>query len=69
MGSIFQVFGENVRTRRKALGLSQEELAYQIDRDVRTIRFIESGNSNSTIKTIKKLTKALDSTASKLLGF
>lgn len=69
MGSMFQVFGNNVRNRRKELSFSQEELAYKIDRDVRTIRYIESGNSNSTIKTIKKLSKTLKTTASKLLGF
>lgn len=69
MGNIFQVFGNNVRKRRKELNLSQEELAYEIDRDPRTIRLIESGNSNSTMKTIHKLTKALKTPSSKLLPF
>lgn len=69
MGNIFQVFGENVKKRRKELNLSQEDLAYTIERDPRTIRLIESGNSNPTMKTIHKLSKALKTQSSKLLSF
>lgn len=69
MGSIFQVFGSNVKERRKALGLSQEELADSIERDPRTIRLIESGDSNPTMKTVYKLSKALKVQASRLLNF
>lgn len=69
MGNIFHVFGENVKKRRKELGLSQEELAYQIGRDARTIRLIESGNSNPTMKTIYKLAKKLNIKSHKLLQF
>lgn len=69
MGNIFQVFGENVKSRRKELSLSQEDLADSIDRDPRTIRLIEAGDSNPTMKTIFKLSKALRIEASKLLNF
>ncbi|MEN8253441.1 MAG: helix-turn-helix transcriptional regulator [Patescibacteria group bacterium] len=69
MGNIFQVFGNNVKKRRKELGLSQEELAYMIGRDARTIRLIEAGNSNPTMKTIYKLVKALKVSSSKILSF
>jgi len=69
MGNIFLIFGKNVKTRRKDLNLSQEQLAELIDRDPRTIRLIEAGDSNPTTKTIYKLTKALSTNASTLLGF
>ena len=69
MGNIFQVFGKNVKDQRKTLNLSQEELAYSIDRDPRTIRLIEAGDSNPTMKTIHKLSKALKVKSSELLPF
>lgn len=69
MGNIFQVFGSNVKHHRKKLSLSQEDLAESIDRDPRTIRIIESGSSNPTMKTIYKLAKALKTTSKDLLGF
>lgn len=67
MGNIFQTFGENVKKRRKNLNLSQEELAYAIERDPRTIRNVEAGISNPTLKTIYKLAKALKASISDLL--
>lgn len=69
MGNILQVFGDNVKRLRKSLGLSQEDLADSIDRDPRTIRLIEAGDSNPTLKTIYKLSKALKTKSSDLLGF
>lgn len=69
MGNIFQVFGDNIKKHRKQMNLSQEDLADMIDRDPRTIRLIESGNSNPTMKTIYKISKALKVSSTKLLGF
>lgn len=69
MGNIFQVFGENVKRRRKELDLTQEELAEAINRDERTVRFIEAGDSNPTMRTIFKLAKALKTASNNLLGF
>jgi len=69
MGNIFQVFGNNVKHRRKELSLSQEDLADAIERDPRTIRLIEAGTSNPTMKTVFKLSKALKTTATQLLAF
>lgn len=69
MGNIFQVFGENVKRRRKELSLSQEDLADSIERDPRTIRLIEAGTCNPTMKTIYKLSKALKTTSTQLLAF
>lgn len=69
MGNIFQVFGDNIKKHRKQLNLSQEDLADLIDRDPRTIRLIESGTSNPTMKTIYKISKALKVDSTRLLGF
>lgn len=69
MDNVFKVFGENVKKRRKELSISQEELAYSIQRDPRTIRLIEAGDSNPTMQTIYKLSKALKTPSSKLLSF
>lgn len=69
MGNIFHDFGMNVKKRRKELSLTQVELAYSIDRDPRTIRLIESGESNPTMKTVYKISKALKTKSSSLLPF
>ena len=64
-----RLFGENVKQFRKKAGLSQEELAAQIDRDPRSIVAIESGNRNPTFSTIFKLCQALKVKSSQLLPF
>lgn len=69
MKSIYQAFGEGVRKRRKELGISQEDLAFQINRDVRSVIAIETGDRNPTLKTIYSLCKALKINSSKLLSF
>ncbi len=69
MKSIYQAFGESVKKRRKELGVSQEDLAFQIKRDVRSVIAIETGDRNPTLKTIYSLCKALKISSSKLLSF
>jgi len=66
---MYQKFGKNVRKFREKQGFTQEELAWQIKRDTRTIVAIEAGRRNTTIKTIQKLCKVLNTSASELLGF
>lgn len=60
MKDINKQFGQRVRTLRKEKGLSQEELAKLIDRDVRSVNAIENGNRNPTLETIVKIAKALN---------
>lgn len=69
MSDIFQRFGDNVRKRRKLLGLSQEELAFKIARDPRSVVAIETGKRNPTMSTIHKICSALKIRSSDLLGF
>ncbi len=69
MQKVLDSFGSNVRKYRKSLGLSQEELAYQIGRDPRSIVAIENGKRNPTLKTVYKLCKVLKVKSSALLQF
>jgi len=48
-------FGKNVRSKRQTMKMSQEELAYQIDVDPRTIVAIETGNRNTTVRVLQRL--------------
>jgi transcriptional regulator with XRE-family HTH domain len=69
MADIYRAFGGKVRDRRKSSGLSQEELAFKIGRDPRSIVAIEGGNRNPTLATIHKLCQALKVKSSDLLNF
>ena len=69
MEQIYSQLGRNVRKRRKALGLTQEQLGGKIGKDPREIREIEAGRRNVTIKTLHKLCQALQVTADQLLSF
>jgi len=67
MTSSNKAFGTAIRRRREALGLSQEELAYQAGLHRTYISLIERGLRNASIETIIKLAKALSTTGSQLL--
>lgn len=69
MNKALQQFGENVAKRRKAMGLTQEQLADEIGMDVRSVRAIEAGDRNPTFKTLFKISKALRAISSDLLPF
>lgn len=56
---ILAQFGERVRERRKALGLSQEELAELADVHRTYVGMIERGEKNITLRNIAKFAKAL----------
>jgi len=67
MKDINKAFGIRVRRRREALGLSQEELAFQAGLHRTYISLIERGLRGVTIETIAKLAKALQTTSSQML--
>ena len=54
-----KIFGETIRTRRKALDMSQEKLAEKAELHHNYIGEIERGEKAATIDTIMKIAKAL----------
>lgn len=54
-----EVVGRNVRRRREALGLSQEQLAHDADVAVRHIGAIERGKQNPSLAALAKVASAL----------
>ena len=65
---IKQQFGEAVRTKRKALSLSQEDLAYALKMDQAYISRIELGQMNVTLDTADEIAKALGVKLADLVG-
>lgn len=61
-------FGENVRTRREALDLSQEQLAERAELDRTYISGVERGVRNLSLLNVVRIAKALKATASDLCG-
>jgi tetratricopeptide (TPR) repeat protein/transcriptional regulator with XRE-family HTH domain len=53
------LFGDEVRTRRRKLGFSQEHLAARADIDVKTLRMIETGRRTPRPSTLHRLADAL----------
>lgn len=64
--SILQRFGQRVREKRTALGLSQEAFAYQCKLDRTYISGIERGKRNVALRNIDAIAKALGTTISEL---
>ena len=62
-----QVLGENVRTVRQSLDLSQEALAHQSEIDRSYISGIELGKRKRSLDLIGKLADTLKTTPSHLL--
>lgn len=60
--------GDLIRTRRLALGLSQEELGLRIGADQAYVSRIEGGRINLTLDTVDALAKALETDAASLLA-
>jgi transcriptional regulator with XRE-family HTH domain len=54
-----KIFGLNVRNHRKALSLTQEELAERVDVTIETIGKIERGVAAPTFNTAEKIALAL----------
>jgi transcriptional regulator with XRE-family HTH domain len=63
---IRHVFGERIRQLRTDQGLSQEQLAELADLHRTFIGRIERGETNVTLENIKKLSKGLNVSISKL---
>lgn len=66
---IRNVIGERIRTYRKKLNYSQEELAHKAGLHPTYIGQLERGEKNPTIETIEKITIALDITLEELFRF
>lgn len=60
-------FGKALKNKRKDLGLTQEELAYQAELQRNYISFLERGIYQPTITTIFKLSAALGCRPSELV--
>jgi transcriptional regulator with XRE-family HTH domain len=61
-------FGREVRRRRKALGLTLEELAERADLTPNYVGSIETGKRDPSLSTIRALAEALMILPSELLG-
>lgn len=64
--SILQRFGNRVRQKRLALGLSQEAFAHQCKLDRTYISGIERGKRNVALRNITAIAEALGTTISEL---
>lgn len=58
--TIEQIFGNILRTERKSAGLSQEALALRCNIDRTFISMLERGRRQPTLKTLFKLSDALN---------
>jgi transcriptional regulator with XRE-family HTH domain len=65
--SLLQSFGQLIVERRKALGISQEELAHRADLDRTYVSGLERGVRNPSLTAIVKVAHGLGITADKLL--
>jgi len=65
--SIRRTLGRRVRHLRKALGLSQEELAQEVDLRQAQISELENGANNITIDNLGRLATALGVRACELI--
>jgi transcriptional regulator with XRE-family HTH domain len=61
------VFGQNLRRYRKAMGISQEDLADKAGLHRTYIGSVERGERNVSIDNMQRLAAAVDSTVQKLL--
>lgn len=60
--------GANVRKRREALGLSQEELGFRARLDRTYVSGVERGVRNPTVMVLSRIAKALEIEPSLLLS-
>jgi len=63
-----KVVGDNLRTARKAAGLTQEKLAELSDLAPRTIQKIEAGRITILITTLRRIRKVVRCSYNSLLG-
>ena len=60
--------GREIRRRRKAISLSQEELAERADLHRNYVGFLERGERNPSFITVLKLARTLGVSAATLMG-
>ena len=65
---LFQILGAKIKKERKKLGLTQEKLAELSDISNNFVSYIESGNKNASLKTIKKIADVLQISVSDLFS-
>ena len=65
--SLLAAFGDALRARRKARGLSQEGLASRASLDRSYVGGVERGERNVSLINLNKLARALDLTLAELL--
>jgi len=68
MDDLLQLLGKRIKEERKKRELTQEKLAELSGVTNTFISFIESGNKNASLKTIKKIADALQITLSDLFS-
>ncbi len=67
--AVKQSIGNNVKTFRKRLGISQDTLSKRANLALLTVFKIESGSTaNPSVQTIKKIADALEVPVDKLIG-
>ncbi len=57
---VYRAVGANVKRRRIMKNISQQELAYRLEIDKSNLIRIEKGRTNPTLKTLLKISLALD---------
>ncbi len=67
--NFYKMLGKNIKTRRKELGLTQQELADILDMSLNFIGKIEVAFSKPSLDTLIEIAKALDTTVSELTKF
>lgn len=65
----YKELGKNIKKRRKALGLTQEELAEKINMSLNFVGKIEVAFSKPSLDTLIIIANALETTVSKLTKF
>jgi transcriptional regulator with XRE-family HTH domain len=63
---ILEKLGSRITRLRKKLGKSQNDLSYEIGWDKPNLRKIEKGKTNPTVKTLIKISEALQISLSEL---
>mgnify|MGYP005767473441 FL=1 len=56
----FHAIGKEIKKRRKARGMTQEELAYIVDRDPRTIMYNENAGQHPSLNTFYQMVTMFD---------
>ena len=67
--NFYKMLGKNIKTRRKELGLTQQELADILDMSLNFIGKIEVAFSKPSLDTLIEIANALDTTVSELTKF